>query len=71
MLQQDLPAVVFSEIMGIQRIDDNGKAVSEILRVNAAHHKGFVADNLRGEVFLNFVQDFLNPRDLCGIKVTG
>ncbi|CCX63470.1 unknown [Firmicutes bacterium CAG:791] len=57
--------------MGIQRIDDNGEAVSEILNVNAAHHKGFVADNLRGKVFLNFVQDFLNPRDLCGIKVTG
>ena len=71
MLQQDLSAVIFSEIMGIQRIDDNGKAVSEILSVNAAHHKGFVADNLRGKVFLNFVQNFLYSRDLCGIKVTG
>ena len=71
MLQQNLSAVIFSKIMGIQRIDDNGKAVSEILNVNAAHHKGFVADNLRGKVFLNFVQNFLDSRDLCGIKVTG
>ena len=71
MFLQQTDAGRLVKIVHIQRRDSDAEALLQLVEADAAHQKGFVAENLGGCVANDLIIDFAAVSDLCQIKLAG